>query len=875
MEKVPGDPDHGPGGAPRPPRLVGWRRHRLLAVAVPGGLLLRPAGPSLPGGPSLLSVAVRAPGPGGLRLVCRRGGDRVTRLVHEIDVPAGESRLQHLVGLPRDATQLFLEAPAGGPPPAVGAVEVLELGPLALTSVLSARWLARQLREPSRLPEKVANLGRVLARGGIRGAVAGLVASESARQSGSVPAPAPAIPGQAPAWPPWEGARHAPPAAVTKAAFDEARRRELRSFLAGAEPLPVPRSDHPTVSIVIVLYNRADLALQCLRRVAATADLPAEVVLLDNASTDETSSLLELVDGAIVVRNHENVGFLRACNQGVERASGTHVLLLNSDAFLLPGGLRAAVETIGADPAIGVVGGPLVALDGTLQEAGSLVWGDGACRGYGRGDDPGRPEYRFRRDVDYVSGAFLLTRREVWTELGGFDAAYEPAYYEDVDYCFRAWDAGYRVVYEPLAAAVHYEYGSSGGAAAADAMRRGRRIFLERHGEALRGRPTPDASPLAVRSRGARRPVLVIDDRVPLAVMGSGSPRMAAILRGLVALDRAVTFFPGLPFPGSWEEVYAELPREVEVMLGWHRGLLGRFLRERPGLYEHVIVSRAHNMAILGDLLSRDPDLLGDAVLAYDAEAIGAMRAVTESAARGGVSPDEARRLVEAETGVAARADRVASVSAAEARAFREAGVGEVHILPHAVEPRPTSAAFRVRSAFLFVGRLSEDLSPNADGLRWFVDEVWPGIRSELGDVELLVAGRASPTLSGIARDGVRLLGAVDDLTPLYEAARVFVAPLRFAAGIPLKILEAASFGVPVVTTDLLRGQLGWTHGRELLSAPVGDAGSFRRHSVALFTDEALWSRLRRNALRRLAESATMEAFVAALDDLVRPKPGR
>src|SRR5207244_8292943 len=122
---------------------------------------------------------------------------------------------------------------------------------------------------------------------------------------------------------------------------------------------------------------------------------------------------------------------------------------------------QSTLRVIRSAPDIGAVGGRQVFLDGTLQEAGSIVWRDGSCLGYGRGDDPFAPMYMFRRDVDYCSAAFLLTPRRVWEKLGGFDEAFQPAYYEDSDYCARLWERGLRVVYEPRAMILHYEFGSS------------------------------------------------------------------------------------------------------------------------------------------------------------------------------------------------------------------------------------------------------------------------------------------------------------------------------------------------------------------------------------------------------------------------------
>ena len=150
-----------------------------------------------------------------------------------------------------------------------------------------------------------------------------------------------------------------------------------------------------------------------------------------------------------------------AANQGAALARGEFILFLNNDAEPMPGSLAALVDTLSQSPSIGAVGGKLVFPDGTLQEAGGIVWSDGACESYGRGQDPSAPEFCFERDVDFCSGAFFLTRRETFQGYGGFDERYRPAYYEDVDYCVRLWKDGLRVVYQPAAVAIHFEFGSA------------------------------------------------------------------------------------------------------------------------------------------------------------------------------------------------------------------------------------------------------------------------------------------------------------------------------------------------------------------------------------------------------------------------------
>src|SRR6185312_14191766 len=108
----------------------------------------------------------------------------------------------------------------------------------------------------------------------------------------------------------------------------------------------------------------------------------------------------------------------------------------------------------------------------------------------------------------------------------------------------------------------------------------------------------------------------------------------------------------------------------------------------------------------------------------------------------------------------------------------------------------------------------------------------------------------------------ITLRGTVADTLPLYAGHRVFVAPTRYAAGLPYKVNEAASFGLPVVATELLRGQLGWTDGEDILAAPAADPARFAALIVSLHRDEALWQRIRAGGLARVARENGREHYV-------------
>lgn len=649
-----------------------------------------------------------------------------------------------------------------------------------------------------------------------------------------------------------------------KEVVTELYRAQLRSFLDTGARLRWPPSATPTISVVLVLFNRAELTLRCLRSLHEHAPEPLEILLVDNASTDETTELLDRLDGAKIIRNYENRGFLLAVNQAARRARGTYLLLLNNDAEVLPGTLAAALAAARSGDDVGAVGGRIILLDGRLQEAGSVVWKDGSCLGYGRGEAPNAPAFMYTRDVDYCSGAFLLTPRALFLEEGGFDERYKPAYYEEVDYCFRLWARGQRVVYEPRASILHYEFASSRSMDEAVRMQADRRsAFARKHEGALTLQPPPQIERiLFARQRPARgRRVLLLDDRVPHEHLGSGFPRARRLLETLVAQGHFVTFYP-LSHPWEpWDEVYADVPHTVEVMNGLGPHSLAQFLRDRRGYYDSVLVSRPHNMSLLRRLAGRD--LLEGAAVLYDAEALFVLRDIARQHLQGhGPTEAEAAALVREEAALAVGADAVLAVSEAEREIFLAAGASPVFVVGHAVEVQPTARPFADRDGFALVGPVHRDLDPNADAVRWFAGEVLPKVKAALdGRARVRWAGpNASDRLAGLAASaGIEVLGRMDDLTALYDAARVFVVPTRYGAGLPLKVLHAAAHGLPCVATPLVCQQLGWRQGVEILAADTPEA--FAEGCVRLHEDAALWAAVREAALRRVAEDASWPRF--------------
>ena len=667
-----------------------------------------------------------------------------------------------------------------------------------------------------------------------------------------------------------------PAAGDRKAALAASARAELLRFLASGQRLVFPEVDKPDISIVIVLWNQAPLTLRCLRALREQRGPSLEIILFDNDSSDETGTLLSRIDGARIVRNPSNAGFLLGCNRGAEVARGRTFLLLNSDAFLRAGALAAALQTLESAPDIGAVGGRLILPDGRLQEAGSIIWSDARCLGYGRGLEAEAGEAMFRRDVDYCSGACLLTPRDLWIRLGGFDEAFAPAYYEETDYCLRLRGGGYRVVFEPAMAADHFEFGSEVKQGdGVEAQIRNRDLFLSRHREILEKEhlPPSEANVLFARSPLlTKRPrLLVIDNEAPLNAAGSGFPRARSVLEAAQACGWFVTHYPMHRLTVDWEAVRAEIPWEIEIVS--HRAIHGLtgFLQERGGYYDAVLISRPENLAHVRGILTTHPDVFQGARVIYDSEALATQRDILRSAQLGRpLSAAEADARIASEIALAQAADAIVCVNEAEAAVFRRLDV-PVHILSHSAECVSDAPPWEERRGFLFIGRLLEMDSPNWKGLSWFVRECWPQIRQALPGATLSVVGQLHSRQEELQAPGVRLLGSMADLRPFYSAARIFIAPVHFAAGVPAKVLAAAAAGLPVVGTRLMARQVNWEPGREIAAEDAAEA--FAVAAIGLHEDPSRWKAMQYAAQARIKAEHSPSVFQESLRAILNP-PG-
>ena len=639
----------------------------------------------------------------------------------------------------------------------------------------------------------------------------------------------------------------------------------LVDFLGSDRRLDLPVSSVPNLTVVVVSWNRLELLWSCLKALGESVDCEWEAIVVAEEESN-FEALVSRVNGLTVVASDRDASFARRCNEGAKKARSNIVLFLKEDVRVKRNALSSTLNYLSRDASIGAVGALLLDEKGAVLEAGSVLFSDGSCQGVGRGWNPDDYRLQYRRDVAFCSSAYIAFQKDAFERIGGFDEEYSDEYYEDVDACMRLSEQGFPVVYDPCSVAIRGdEYRESWGKAS-KRMLLNRDVLIRKWVDRLDGFPLAedwDGEVVFEKARGLR--ILWIEDAPPFAHMGAGFPRTREMLSIILELGHSVTLLPTFITTSDFADVYRETPREVEVALGIGEERFEAFWNARKNVYDVAILSRPNNLKRFCKIIEDTKRIRPELKLIYDAEAIFSNREISERRYTSRpFSKSEEMALLERELAPARLADVVFAISEMERAQFESLGFSNIQMLRHYSKIAPTRNAFSERRDILFVGAVHSDEAPNALGLIWFIENALPIIRDRLGaDIKLYFAGKNhSRALEAYETESELFLGFVEDLDEWYNRCRVFIAPARFAAGIPLKIIEASSRGIPVVGAELAREQLGWSLD-EMLSA--GEADAFADACILAYSDESIWNRLRSGALNRVKRDYSRQGIVEAL----------
>jgi GT2 family glycosyltransferase len=224
-----------------------------------------------------------------------------------------------------------------------------------------------------------------------------------------------------------------------------------------AESIHFSLPDHPLISIIIPVFNNIQLTLECLVSIQKnTNQISYEIILVDDHSDQGDKDIIAVIRNIKLISHDEQMGFSLACNHGAKQASGEYFLFLNNDVQVTEGWLESLMNCFTSHDCVGAIGPKILSLDGRLQEAGASINPDGTAILIGFNDNPALPRYNSIREVEYCSGVCLLVKAKTFDTICGFDEEYAPAYYEDVDFCFKIREKGLRILYNPNSTVFHH-----------------------------------------------------------------------------------------------------------------------------------------------------------------------------------------------------------------------------------------------------------------------------------------------------------------------------------------------------------------------------------------------------------------------------------
>lgn len=625
------------------------------------------------------------------------------------------------------------------------------------------------------------------------------------------------------------------------------------------KPLHFPTVAAPDVSIIIPAHNNIDLTYLALcSLLIGSNDATFEVILVDDASSDETSQIEALITGITVIRQPIAQRFVRACNAGAERARGKYIALLNNDVEVTAGWLDELLATFDRFDNVGLVGAKLLYPNGDLQDAGGIVWGSGNPWNYGNRQNANDPRFSYARQVDYLSGAALLAPASVWKEVGGLSSYLEPMYFEDTDLAFKVRAAGYTTWFVPSSVVYHFE-GMTSGTDVTTGFKKFQEInrpkFKRTWASAFAKHGVEGQTPDLEKDRGIIGRVLFIDYAPPRADKDAGSYAALQEMRLVQSLGYKVTFVStNMAHLGKYTE---DLQKSgVEVIYAPFYINTDEYLEQHASDFDAFYITRYYVAQAVLEQIRR---LAPKARVFFNNADLHFLRELRTAKSEGDASKlERARQTRSEEIEVIRNVDVVLSYNEVEhsvIQAYTD-GAATVVKCPWVVDVPNAIPAAGARKGLSFLGSFRHH--PNVEGVRWFARDVMPRLIAQDPSAHLTIYGSCmGGDIRALQSENVLPHGFINDTADAYKSHRIFIAPLLSGAGVKGKVFSALSHGIPCVVSPIAAEGIGLRSGYDCI---IADRPEEWVNAIGqLCRDDDLWETLSQNARRYMRTSFSFQ----------------
>jgi glycosyltransferase involved in cell wall biosynthesis len=610
--------------------------------------------------------------------------------------------------------------------------------------------------------------------------------------------------------------------------------------------ITLPRSDEPDASIIISSGAGVSAALRCLKSIAHFAPTAAVDVLLLADIKGQERALLSEVRGLHLLDASADEQLFAKYNFAAATARGRYLMFLDANTTVSDGWLDALLSLFRSRTNAALVAPKILKEDGTLCQAGNVIWRDGSETYYGRFDDPSLPKYNYVRETDGVSAEAVLVDSQFFRDVGGFDLSDNAP----IDLAFKARSAGFKVWYQPTSVIASYASHDNVGASPYTPNETPhRRTFCDRWRKVLLTQHfDPGQHVFLARDRSRERVcILVLDHYIPQPDKDAGSRTVQHVIHLLQQMDLNVKFCAQHMRPNDASYMPKLQQLGIETFHASAGASFDSWIKENGRYIDYVFVSRP---SVAVEYLASIRESSTAEILFYGHD-IHHLRIRRQMSVENNAALDQhADYFLQMERQAWQLADVIYYPSEDETEYVRQSlavmGLKRVvRILPGwAYDDFPDQPDDNLgeRRGILFVGGF--DHTPNVDAVKWFASSVLPLVLARRPDVHVSIVGSNGPAeITALEGPRITVSGFVTDerLAELYRKARVAIAPVRFGAGVKGKVVEAMRYGVPIVTTT--------TGGQGLPLAGVGvpqhdDAAEFAQAVITMLEDDEMWRRV-------------------------------
>ena len=510
---------------------------------------------------------------------------------------------------------------------------------------------------------------------------------------------------------------------------------------------------------------------------------------------------------------------------------------------------------------VGAVGSRLLYPNGTLQDAGGIVYGNGQTANYGHKQNPWNPKFRYARQVDYLSSTALMTKKSIWNEIKGLSEYLYPMYYEDTDFAFKVRESGYKTYYIPTSIVYQIEGATRGKdiskefkhfkeVNALKFKKRWSKVFANDGREKiyLKNRDIE-------KDRNIKGRILFIDYMIPQEDTSAGSYAAVREMELLISLGYKITFLPHDLLDTGKYTVYLE-KKGIEVITSPFYLSLDSFIKERGKEFDLAYITRFYVVNSVIDTLKIYAPNCKTIFMIADLHFLRELRTFVIDNKPSTLALSE--KTKEKELIALKKVDKVITYNEIEGAIIFTETKGLVNpmkcpwVVKDSILP---GLKFEERKGIAFLGGF--DHLPNFQCMKWFVSEIMPLFN---GEVELSIYGSnlTEEMKLKLEHKNVKCVGFIDDVEEVYTKHLVFIAPLLSGAGIKGKVIGALRSGIPTVLSPIAAEGTGLRNKNDCLIAKTNQ--EWTSSVLDLMNDKSLWNRISSNSINYAKEEYSFES---------------